>query len=79
MSRLIPIVRCGWRDAVEEVKAGGKLLRHADGHAELQERERVVSSGRYPNFTQAGVYHFLTRRSVELFDEHMRREGRRQC
>jgi hypothetical protein len=72
MSQLIPIVRCGWRDAVEEVRAGGKLIRYADGHAELQERERIVTAGHHPNFSQAGVYYFLTRRSVELFDEHMK-------
>ena len=68
MSKLVPITRIGWREAVKMIQdEGWKLSVQPDGHAELLSPPERVPSGRYTSFTMSGcAYHYLTERSVEL-------------
>lgn len=52
-----PIVRYGWRDALQAVKDGHEIFTYPDGHAEIMNNR--------PD-DDTGVIGYLTKRSVQL-------------
>lgn len=67
MSHRLPIIRIGWRSALEALGKGElKLLRYEDGHAELLARS--ISWGGNHTGDHSYAYFYLTKRSVQLLD-----------
>jgi len=75
MSKSIPICRMGWRDALGVLNDGGRLIRFADGHAEVIGQEKTETRwmgiyGTTKHRTGGCCEGYLTHRSVELLDSH---------
>lgn len=70
MTRRIPIMRIGWKEAAELLEKGWKLSILWDGHAELLDPIHWISGGRGPIQQGRCAVYFLTRRSVELLFAH---------
>lgn len=67
MKPRIPIVRIGWRDALQLIKNKGfTLLVKPDGRGELLEPRRHVMGGKHSSIAPESAVFHLTKRSVEL-------------
>lgn len=72
LSHRCPIIRIGWRSALKGLEDDElKLLRYADGHAELLARS-ISWSGNHTG-SHSYAYFYLTKRSVELLDENSKK------
>jgi hypothetical protein len=72
----IRIYRMGWKEAQEILDDGGSLIKFSDGHAEVVGPTEIKKKwmGIYGTTTtrEGGCCEgFLTKRSVELLEEHM--------
>lgn len=62
---------------MREVRRGGRLIRYADGHAEVENAPSQII-GRHGTIESRGVFGYLTKRSVQLFDSHHEATERRE-